>query len=226
MKPTAPPPATITAEQLAGLAGTTRQQILALADEKIIPAAVAGRFPMLESITALFRYYQRATADHFPTLDSMQSAAAVLGVPLSLMKRAKAQGCSAFKLGSRVDTKILIPYLFEKILSDAKRPLLDPAQEKAKLDAARRRALERQEKIDTGEMMRLPGVEDTVWHNTLAPLRAELLQLARLCAAQCNPDNPATAQAVLDNYVAGVLKKINDANQQLIPENETKTPHS
>jgi hypothetical protein len=56
-------PATITAEQLAGLCNLTKRRLYQLADEHKIPQPVNGRFPMLETITFLFSYYQRDGQD-------------------------------------------------------------------------------------------------------------------------------------------------------------------
>ena len=51
--------ATISAEQLAGLANLTKRRLYQLAEENRIPQATDGSFPMLATITALFSYYQR-----------------------------------------------------------------------------------------------------------------------------------------------------------------------
>ena len=56
-------PATITAEQLAGLSNLTKRRLYQLADEHKIPQPTNGCFPMLETITAMFSYYQRDGAD-------------------------------------------------------------------------------------------------------------------------------------------------------------------
>jgi hypothetical protein len=56
-------PATITAEQLAGLSNLTKRRLYQLADEHKIPQPVNGCFPMLETITFLFSYYQRDGQD-------------------------------------------------------------------------------------------------------------------------------------------------------------------
>ena len=58
-----PQPATITAEQLAALSGLTRRRLYQLADENRIPQPTDGKFPMLETITALFTWFQRDGAD-------------------------------------------------------------------------------------------------------------------------------------------------------------------
>jgi len=56
-------PATITAEQLAGLCNLTKRRLYQLADEHKIPQPTNGCFPMLETITAMFAFYQRDGAE-------------------------------------------------------------------------------------------------------------------------------------------------------------------
>ena len=56
-------PATITAEQLAGLSNLTKRRLYQLAEENKLPQPVNGQFPMLAAITALFAFYQRDGAD-------------------------------------------------------------------------------------------------------------------------------------------------------------------
>jgi hypothetical protein len=59
-KPTLPnAPASISAEQLAGLCNLTKRRLYQLADDHKLPQPVNGQFPMLAAITALFAYYQR-----------------------------------------------------------------------------------------------------------------------------------------------------------------------
>jgi len=200
-------PATITAEQLAELSSLTPPKIYQLADEKIIPTASNGRFPMLESIRALFQYFQTGERQ-FPTLDSMQNAAGALGVPLSIIKAAKRDGCDAFRLGSRVDAKILGPYLFKKILTDAKSVMLDPVQEKAQLDREKRIKLEDEKRIRQGAMHDRAAIEKAIWFDCLSPLRQMLLSMPNQIAPLANPDDPATAQKVLSQWTDNTLAKI------------------
>jgi len=56
-------PAIITAEQLAGLSNLTKRRLYQLADEHKIPQPTNGCFPMLETITAMFSFYQRDGQD-------------------------------------------------------------------------------------------------------------------------------------------------------------------
>jgi hypothetical protein len=57
--PTTPTVATISIEQLAGLANLTKRRLNQLADDNKIPQPTNGIFPMLATITALFSFYQR-----------------------------------------------------------------------------------------------------------------------------------------------------------------------
>ncbi len=52
-------PATITADQLAYLSTLTTRRLYQLAEEKKIPPADNGRFPMVETIRQLFLWFQR-----------------------------------------------------------------------------------------------------------------------------------------------------------------------
>ena len=149
----------------------------------------------------------------FPVLESIAQTASTLGVPVALVKRAKREGSLAFLAGSRVDTHILIPKLFSMLLvkKGSESDVLDPQQEKAKLDAARRREIEDEEKLRRSEMHILEDVEKKVWSDTLAPARDGIMNLSRICALQCNPQDVATATRVLDAYAARILKTINEA---------------
>jgi hypothetical protein len=53
------PSATISAEQLAELSHLTKRRLYQLAEEKKLPPADNGRFPMVESIRQLFLWFQR-----------------------------------------------------------------------------------------------------------------------------------------------------------------------
>jgi phage terminase Nu1 subunit (DNA packaging protein) len=57
-----PAPALITAEQLAALTDLTKRRLYQLAEERKIPPAENGRFPLLETIRALLRHYRTAAA--------------------------------------------------------------------------------------------------------------------------------------------------------------------
>jgi hypothetical protein len=81
----------------------------------------------------------------FPVFESLGQAAAVLRAPLALIKAAKRQGCSAFISGSRVDSGILVPFLFGMMTKGSELPegMASPQEwlttEKAKREAIRRK---------------------------------------------------------------------------------------
>lgn len=59
---------------------------------------------------------KRQRAD-MPVFHTMGMAVAALGVPESLVKLAKRKGCKAFLVSGRVDSGILLPFIF-KMLAD------------------------------------------------------------------------------------------------------------
>ena len=63
--PPAPKPAVamIDATKLAALANLTKRRLYQLAEENKIPSAITGQFPMLETITALFVFYQNSDGE-------------------------------------------------------------------------------------------------------------------------------------------------------------------
>ena len=96
-------------------------------------------------------------------------------------------------------------------LAPAQANTLDNTQEQAALAKARREEIEDQTKIRRGEMHVLADVEKVIWEKALLPTREAMLQMSRICAAQCNPQDPATAQKVLDAYVVRLLKNIRES---------------
>ncbi len=146
----------------------------------------------------------------FPILESIAQCAGMLGCSESRLKAAKRQGCAAFVSGGRIDTAILLPFLFAEKKTGGKN-VLSNAEEMALLNAAKRRQLEREEKIELKEMVFRDEIEHLVWQGCLAPARAKWLCLARQCAAQCNPANPAQAKKVLDDFAAGAMREIEES---------------
>ena len=60
--------------------------------------------------------------NNFPVLQSIAQCAGMLGCPDSLLKAAKRQGCKAFIAGGKVDTGILLPFLFAANTKATKMP--------------------------------------------------------------------------------------------------------
>jgi hypothetical protein len=145
----------------------------------------------------------------FPVFESIAQTASALGVPVALIKRAKRDGCAAFITGNRIDTAVLIPRLF-KMLVQGESVLLDPQQEKAKLDAARRREIEDEEKIRRGELHDLNHADQKIRHELLMPLRDGLQGLQkkyhRFKASQSD-----IAQKILENDLPELIESLRGA---------------
>lgn len=56
---------------------------------------------------------------------------------------------------------------------------------------------ERDNRVAAGELLDASEIEKKLWQNLLQPLRTMLEQQANECAANCNPQNPEVAKAVL-----------------------------
>ena len=79
-------------------------------------------------------------------------------------------------------------------------------------------ALKRTRQLQDEEIHILADVEKKVWSDTLSPARDGIMNLSRICAAPCNPQDVATATKVLDAYAARILKTINDAVPEEVKE--------
>ena len=145
----------------------------------------------------------------FPVFESIAQTASALGVPVALVKRAKRDGCAAFITGNRIDTAVLIPQLF-KMLVQGESALLDPQQEKAKLDAARRREIEDEEKIRRGELHDLNHVDQKIRHDLLMPLR-DGLQGLQIKYHRFKSSQPDIAEKILENDLPELLEKLRGA---------------
>jgi hypothetical protein len=160
------------------------------------------------------------------SFSSGKTAAARLGISPDVIAWCRQNGCAAFEASARCRTLPLLSFIGTRLshainLGVFEKPeteWLNPLQEKAKLDAARRREIEDEEKLRRGEMHVLEDVEKKVWSDTLAPARDGIMNLSRICALQCNPQDVATATKVLDAYAARILKTINDAVPQEMKE--------
>src|SRR5579872_6539108 len=51
-----------------------------------------------------------------------------------------------------------------------------------------------------GTLFNLPACEKILWNDLLGPLRQEIEQMPQLCSALCNPQDPPTAQKVLEQW--------------------------
>ena len=109
-----PEPGNIPAAQLARLSGLTERRLRELAGEGWLPKSVEGQYQLVPAIQGLLRYYrereqQRTVQDSY---DSIGACSAATGIPVTVLKHAKRQGCGAFR-GSRVYLAPLIRWIFE-----------------------------------------------------------------------------------------------------------------
>lgn len=149
--------------------------------------------------------------DDFSQVEGMALFATKTGFTLKEIKDAKAtpEGAKAFKNRTRIDPAILIPVLVSALRNRGgkKSEVLDGQQEKAKLDAARRRKIEREEAIEDKLLHTRDGVEERVWGGGLLPLRAELSTLAKTLKAEAGLTDDQFAQ--VQKRVQIVIGKIN-----------------
>ena len=109
-----PEPGTIDATQLTRLSGLGERRLRELTEEGWLPAPERGRYALVPVIQGLLRYYrerdeQRQLQDCY---DSIGACASATGIPLTTIKHAKRNGCSAFR-GSRVYVVPLLKWIFE-----------------------------------------------------------------------------------------------------------------
>jgi hypothetical protein len=115
----------------------------------------------------------------WPIFDNQSQAAEWLGCPVSLIQSAKRNGCGAFISGNRIDSNKLAPFIVDTLLNDNSSIYLDERQEKAKLNAAQRRKLEREEAIETKTLHDENSVDQKIRHELLMPLRDGLQGLQK-----------------------------------------------
>ena len=81
----------------------------------------------------------------FPIIENQSGAAALLGVPESLIKAARKKGCKAFMTHGRIDTGILIPFLFKLLATESDIPGgFSSWKEVLESEKARREGIKRQ----------------------------------------------------------------------------------
>jgi len=81
---------------------TGQKALRELASEGWFPKATEGRYQLVPTIQGLLRYYREREQSTIiqDAYDSIGACAAATGIPVSTLKHAKRQGCSAFR-GSR-----------------------------------------------------------------------------------------------------------------------------
>jgi len=114
------------------------------------------------------------------TFDTMAQAASQTGIPLAILKRSKAKGCPAFKLGSRVNLPDFLKWYYEQ----PEVVEIDLQHERARLTQAQAVAKELENSVTEGRLHCLADIELHVWHNCLDPLRRKLEAMPRSLAGQ------------------------------------------
>lgn len=119
---------TIAIAHLARLSGLTDRRLRELAVEGWFPKAVEGQYQLVPTIQGLLRYYREREQSRVmqDAYDSIGACAAATGIPVSTIKHAKRNGCSAFR-GSRVYLAALLRWLF----ASPDRTLVNYDQERA-----------------------------------------------------------------------------------------------
>jgi hypothetical protein len=64
------------------------------------------------------------------------------------------------------------------------------------------------------ELMELAQIERVIWTDLLGPLRQELEQMPKSLSGLCNPADPETAQAVLEQWVELTKSNIQNKGKQ------------
>jgi len=90
--------------------------------------------------------------NRLPIFESIGSAASVLGVPVSVIRAAKANGCAAFLPGNRISAEVLVPYLFQNmpVLAGLAGGRSDAMTRKLTAESVR---IERENRIAAGEII-------------------------------------------------------------------------
>jgi hypothetical protein len=138
--------------------------------------------------------------------DSMAACSSDLGIPVGVLKRAKATGSDAFR-SNRVDMRKLLVWLATK---GAELPEVD-------IDTANTYvALERAEllRIEKEEKKKLLMSYDAAMERITAwflPIRQQLLSLPSEMAARVNPIDPTLARKQLDEWVRKAMRSVQEA---------------
>lgn len=82
----------------------------------------------------------------FPIFESIGHAASTIGAPIALIKSAKRNGCKAFLPGNRVDSEILLPFLFGMLTTASNLPSgFSSWKEVLESERAKREGIKRQQ---------------------------------------------------------------------------------
>ncbi len=108
-------PGTIADTQLARLTGLAERRLRQVAGEGWLPKPAERRYPLVEAIQVLLRYYREQVEN--PTVrdvyPSFEACAEVTGIPVTLLKQAKRQGCPALS-GNQVEMEPFLRWWYAK----------------------------------------------------------------------------------------------------------------
>ncbi len=95
-----PEPGTITASQLARLAGLSERHLRRHAADGWLPRPVKNVYPLVPAIQGLLRYYRERDRDLGvqDEYDNFTACAAATGIPIAALRRAQRRGCPACRL--------------------------------------------------------------------------------------------------------------------------------
>lgn len=132
----------------------------------------------------------------WPIYDSLSQAAGV-GIPLAVLKTAKAAGCPAFR-SNRVYTLELTIWLANQLQTggDETKELLDLKTEQALETRERRKKLEMQNNETSKQLVPRTLCQEIVGAHG-SQIRQCIMDQAQRIASQCNPEHPEVAAAAL-----------------------------
>lgn len=190
-----------------------------------VPKPASKKYPTAATLAGVNRYlrHQSNRTNKLPAqFASIGDVETHLKFPEAMLKYALHNDCKARDASNRWDRDALLEFfapLWKKIFADGGIQIKG-LQGMEALDSDFQLARLRKEQADTlvdekllrqKTMVLMPTVEEIIWEKGLGPLRAELLAMAKMIAALCNPQDPSHAQKIIDNHIATVLKKLDAA---------------
>lgn len=152
------------------------------------------------------------------TFSSMKQLSTALGIPVSVLSWAKAEGCPAFEAGqSRVFLDKLLPWLMsrmQRITDGSREESLDDIEkrlQKAKADNEELKFLE-----DSKQLIRLDQAIEMLCE-PVEIIRQELQVMPATQAALVNPSDPVFAREALEEWRRQAMKSMDDRLDQLDP---------
>ena len=200
----------ISITQLSKLSGLTDRRLRELASEGWFPKSNEGHYQLVPTIQGLLRYYREREQSKImqDAYDSLGACAAATGIPVSTLKNAKRQGCSAFR-GSRVYLAALLRWLFET----PDRSLVNYDQEKAQHVVLQNAKL----KVELRQLKRELIPVDEVTHlgaELGAAIRKVITRLHRT-APSLEGQSVAIIEARLKEEEDDILKQLHTLDERL-----------